>query len=321
MYAPMQKKEDKSRVVANSLMHKKHDRKKVDSDNRPKAILQRFMTDKLNNRSQALAIKCNLKSLDRTNGALQLMQSWELSDLKTAVALKLKDELKEERFKIAIDSMIENGNNAGLSFSELFELVSGLYQWAKFKSSKDNARSGITKLSKAIDKNKFLQDYAEIKNGLERGKDAGFEVLSDGVIESIPGDVILNAKKGVSYDLGKNCVVKVDPVDEADALYLGYDGKVHLEEVKATPQAFFEKLATNPKQFDRLIEWKKMSPEDRVVTVRIRSDEKIDSFANSRLNTDKNVLSKLNDYLSEGLEVLVAGKPITDYNLVKDVKN
>jgi hypothetical protein len=84
--------------------------------------------------------------------------------------------------------------------------------------------------------------------------------------------VLTSAKKGRQYDLG-GMTVKINPVHEADALYLGTDGLIHLHEVKNTAKALRNKLKRHPKQLERLLKWQQADPNKREIRIVIGTEE------------------------------------------------
>lgn len=100
----------------------------------------------------------------------------------------------------------------------------------------------ISQLSKAKTPNQFDQVLAELRH-VNR-------LISKGAVaENSP--IFTGAKKGREYHLGET-YVKVDPIYEADVLYLGTDGLIHLDEVKNTANALRNKLSKKPKQIKRM---------------------------------------------------------------------
>jgi hypothetical protein len=132
------------------------------------------------------------------------------------------------------------------------------------KYSPDNLQGVISKLKSAAAKDTFDETLAELSH-------ANRLVKSGQVAEG--SQVVLGAKQGKEYNLGTQ-TVKTDPVPEADALYLGADGKIHLDEVKNTATALRNKLQESPDQLDRLLKWKKASGENREISIAIESEAK-----------------------------------------------
>jgi hypothetical protein len=56
-------------------------------------------------------------------------------------------------------------------------------------------------------------------------------------------------------------------------LYLGADGKIHLDEVKNTAGALRDKVADSD-QFKRLLEWRAADPQNRSVNFTVESENK-----------------------------------------------
>ena len=83
--------------------------------------------------------------------------------------------------------------------------------------------------------------------------------------------VFVSAKKGREYDLG-GTTTEIDPVHEADILYLGTDGLIHLHEVKNTATALRNKLKKKPKQLQRMLKWRKEEPDKREIRMVIGTE-------------------------------------------------
>jgi hypothetical protein len=83
--------------------------------------------------------------------------------------------------------------------------------------------------------------------------------------------VFTSAKKGRQYNFGGTSV-QIDPVHEADALYLGTDGLIHLHEVKNTAKALRNKLKKHPKQLERLLKWQQAEPDKREIRIVIGTE-------------------------------------------------
>jgi hypothetical protein len=83
---------------------------------------------------------------------------------------------------------------------------------------------------------------------------------------------MLGAKQGKEYNFGTQ-TIKTDPVPEADALYLGTDGKIHLDEVKNTAGALRQKMSGDSDQFKRLMDWKAKDPQGREISLAIENEQ------------------------------------------------
>lgn len=114
------------------------------------------------------------------------------------------------------------------------------------KISSEELQRFISKLSKAKTTDEFDQVLAELRY-------ANRLIASGAVAENSP--IFTGAKQGRQYRLGST-TIKIDPVPEADALYLGTDGLIHLDEVKNTAQALRNKLRKKPKQLERMLDWR-----------------------------------------------------------------
>ena len=84
----------------------------------------------------------------------------------------------------------------------------------------------------------------------------------------------IGVEAGAPVKLSDGRTIKIDPVDEADVVWLGSDGVVHLDEVKNTANALTGKLAKNPDYFKKMLEWRDAGGADgpRKVSVTIESE-------------------------------------------------
>ena len=123
------------------------------------------------------------------------------------------------------------------------------------KITKEALQRFISQLSKAKNVDQFDQVLAELRHANQ--------LIESGVVAQ-NSLVLVSAKKGREYDLG-GTMVKIDPVHEADILYLGTDGLIHLHEVKNTARALRNKLKKKPKQFERMLRWRKEKPDKREI--------------------------------------------------------
>jgi hypothetical protein len=137
------------------------------------------------------------------------------------------------------------------------------------KYSPENLQVIISKLKSSAAKDTFDEVLAELSHSNRL-------VKSGQVAEGT--QVVLGAKQGKEYKLGTQ-TVKTDPVPEADVLYLGTDGKIHLDEVKNTANALRDKVADSD-QLKRLLEWRAEDPQNRAINFAIESENKwTDLFA------------------------------------------
>ncbi|WP_344941301.1 hypothetical protein [Actinomadura miaoliensis] len=124
----------------------------------------------------------------------------------------------------------------------------------------------LRQLARATDVKTFRENYAEV-------------LAAKQVIESAdlaPGTKVLtHARAGhLSDDLGDGTRIDINPVSQADLLYKTSDGKIHVDEVKHTPNALESKLNDDPRQLRKLRRWKNADPDGREVGYRIPSDER-----------------------------------------------
>jgi hypothetical protein len=120
----------------------------------------------------------------------------------------------------------------------------------------------ISQLSKAKSLHEFDQVLAELRHANH--------LIESGVVAK-NSLVFVGAKQGRQYNLG-SMTVEIDPVHEADALYLGTDGRIHLHEVKNTAKALRQKLNKHPKQLDNMLEWREEEPDKREIRIVIATE-------------------------------------------------
>ncbi|MEU4333473.1 hypothetical protein AB0F59_02475 [Micromonospora lupini] len=89
----------------------------------------------------------------------------------------------------------------------------------------------------------------------------------------MPGSKVGLNVKNEPVDLGTGTVVRTGEVPEADLVYQTRDGKVHLDEVKATAQTVANKIDEKPEQLRRMLDWQAADPANRAVGYRIGTDE------------------------------------------------
>ncbi|PRX95726.1 hypothetical protein [Allonocardiopsis opalescens] len=85
--------------------------------------------------------------------------------------------------------------------------------------------------------------------------------------------IALDAREGERIDLGGGVVLgDIAPVPQADLVYVTTDGVINLAEVKATAQTLADKLRKDPKQLERMVEWRDAEPAARRVEMHISTD-------------------------------------------------
>lgn len=144
-------------------------------------------------------------------------------------------------------------------------------------TEKDDLWRLIADLESLVNKKNMPEDQ---RLGSIRGTLAELRRINRLVMSGSAASPVVNgASPGVDYPLvnpqtGQTVTVRIDPVKEADALYLGNDGKVHLEEVKANAGLFRKKVSGNANQFNNLKSWAGRTPAgepERVIAVIIDS--------------------------------------------------
>ena len=130
------------------------------------------------------------------------------------------------------------------------------------KITKEALQRFISQLSKAKSLDQFDQVLAELRHANR--------LIASGVVAQ-NSLVLVSAKKGRQYDLGTT-TIEIDPVHEADILYLGTDGLIHLHEVKNTATALRNKLKKKHQQFERMLRWRRLGPSQREIRIVIGTE-------------------------------------------------
>lgn len=120
----------------------------------------------------------------------------------------------------------------------------------------------ISQLSKAKNLDEFDQVLAELRHANR---------LIESNVVAKHSLVFTSAKLGQQYHLGAT-TIEIDPIHEADALYLGTDGRIHLHEVKNTANALRNKLRKHPKQFQNMLDWREDEPDKREIRIIIATE-------------------------------------------------
>ena len=123
----------------------------------------------------------------------------------------------------------------------------------------------MSQLNKAKSLNAFDQVLAELRH-------ANRLIKSGVVAKNSPVFPKESAKEGRQYNFGST-TVQIDPVHEADALYLGTDGLIHLHEVKNTAKALRNKLKKHPQQLDNMLKWRREKPNKREIRIVIGTEK------------------------------------------------
>ncbi|PRX97405.1 hypothetical protein [Allonocardiopsis opalescens] len=93
------------------------------------------------------------------------------------------------------------------------------------------------------------------------------------------GELAPNSRMAISatarekLDLGHGIEVRAYPVAEADVIYAGNDGRIHLYEIKNTAQALANKIRKSTDQLRRMVQWRDADPDGRRVAVHIGTDQ------------------------------------------------
>jgi hypothetical protein len=130
--------------------------------------------------------------------------------------------------------------------------------------SSESLQGFISKLKSASTVDEFDQVLAELHHPNRL-------IHSGAVAENTT--IFPSAKAGREYDLG-SAKVTIDPVPEADTLYLGKDGIIHLDEIKNTGNALRQKLQKTPDQLQRMNRWRHESRADREIRVVIETESR-----------------------------------------------
>jgi hypothetical protein len=130
--------------------------------------------------------------------------------------------------------------------------------------SSESLQGLISKLKSASNVDEFDQVLAELHHPNR--------LIHSGAVAK-DTKIFTGAKAGREYDLG-SVKVEIDPVPDADTLYLGKDGIIHLNEVKNTGNALRQKLQETPDQLRRMKEWRGKSGGDREIRVVIETESR-----------------------------------------------
>ncbi len=130
------------------------------------------------------------------------------------------------------------------------------------KIHKENLQAIISQLKSAKTVDEFDQVFAELRHP-NRLVHLGI-VAEDSLI-------FTSAKKGNDYTLGLT-KVKINPVSEADTLYIDNNGIIHIDEVKNTANALRDKLLKTPEQLERMKDWCNLDSVNREIGVVIETE-------------------------------------------------
>lgn len=130
------------------------------------------------------------------------------------------------------------------------------------KISTEALQRFISQLKSATSLDEFDQILAELCHTNQ--------LVHSGVVAN-NSPIITSAKLGRQYNLSLT-LTQIDPVPEADALYLGTDGLIHLDEVKNTAQALRQKLNRHPEQLQRMLQWRAKAPDKREIRMIITTE-------------------------------------------------
>ncbi|MCK6552360.1 hypothetical protein L6R52_41405, partial [Myxococcota bacterium] len=169
-------------------------------------------------------------------------------------------------------------------------------------------RAGVDAVLRAIrdaDDRGVAEYLAELKHGLhvlEQGR------VADGTL------VHFAVKNGAGVKLaghryvfdGTNGAGRV-LISDADVLYLGKDGKVHVDEVKHTAKALREKLEGSSNYARDLAEWATSSAEPRAVSIAIAQERGWTELLAARKGSTESVLTTL---WKSGAPVSVSGRQL-----------
>jgi hypothetical protein len=166
------------------------------------------------------------------------------------------------------------------------------------KFSPENLQKVITQLSSAKSVDQFDEVLAELKYPNR--------LIRTGAV-AVDSQVILGAKQGQEYTLG-SMKVKTDPVPDADVLYLGQNGIVHIDEVKNTANALRQKLNQSPKQLERLQDWLAGDPNKRAIRIVIENETGWTDIFAIRRGEENSVLQRL---LNQGVPLSIGSYNLT----------
>ncbi|MFI0487669.1 hypothetical protein [Actinomadura sp. 9N215] len=122
----------------------------------------------------------------------------------------------------------------------------------------------LGQLNRAGSEEQFRQYYAEVR--------AVRDVIESG--DLAPGTKVLTHARGgkISDDLGDGTHIDVHPVSQADLLYKSRDGRIHVEDVKDTPNALQSKMKSG-EQHSNMLEWGRVDQASRFIGYRIPNED------------------------------------------------
>jgi|GEM_PF-4571603 hypothetical protein len=187
----------------------------------------------------------------------------ELSALKKGI-------MSDEELKVAVSKGFANSNHmeellrrTDISQDRLLRVRANLSSaLSSGQISSENLQAIISKLKSAKTVDEFDQVLAELRHPNRL-------IHSGTVAEN--SSILTSAKKGNEYTLGST-KVKIDPVSEADALYLSKDSIIHIDEVKNTASALRDKLLKTPDQLTRMKDWCNLGSGNRKIGIVIETE-------------------------------------------------
>ncbi|MGW1027637.1 hypothetical protein ACWD4J_28725 [Streptomyces sp. NPDC002577] len=225
---------------------------------------------------------------------------------------------KSERFNLEekkIDQLVakakDNPDKRKGEFGkdELAKSLQDLSDMLKTKNIESQSRGSLGgSVLKANDRHQLAEAMAEVK--------AAKRAADNEAAEGTKVYAGIGAKKGRSkVDLGDGTIADVSAIDDADVVYKGKDGNIHVAEVKNTGQAATQ--ASVPAQAKKLADWQKANP-GRKARYEIETEEGWDKIfdgyqSNKRGETPSGTAAQT--FADNGLDLRVAGTDISSQQL------
>ncbi|MGW1889689.1 hypothetical protein ACWCP6_05410 [Streptomyces sp. NPDC002004] len=229
---------------------------------------------------------------------------------------------KSDRFNLEekkVDDLVKRAKDnpdlakGEIGKEELAQSLRDLSDTLKTKNIEKESRGSLGgTVLKATNRHQLAEAMAEVK--------AAKRVADREAAEGTKVYAGVGAKKGRGakepIDLGDGTKVDVSAIDDADVVYKGKDGNVHVAEVKNTGQATTQ--AHMPAQAKRLGDWQKAHP-GRKARYEIETedgwDKVFDGFQKDRKTGEKPDGTPAQVLADEGLDLRVGGQDISPQKL------
>jgi hypothetical protein len=189
--------------------------------------------------------RTGLERHDRTREHLDRLGQIEVSTLPEALQEVTKTAQSE--FSKAIDHY-KNGRIDETSLREMISSIGGSYTMYLRGTHHSDTRQLVGKVAELKHINRLIESdraVSAIIAGADSNIQYTLEHLETGTVKSI----------------------NTAPIADTDILYLGRDGKIHIDEIKTTAEALRHTLNTKPEQLQNLATWQGQAPKKREASV------------------------------------------------------